>query len=431
MKQLDWSAPTTDVWKAITSLLDCMASGRTNAWLEVHENTDPELPSQIKIPNPMLNDPFNWIFVGRTPRDEKCISEKGNFFNKTQEDLTRHWVLSVGTEEALAKYKEHGEITKGLMCGTGIEFPIRIEDANRYREMFVGDGYQYGSMMCFWTPRDDIEIYIPDPDVDKVFVVCYDSSPEYVDMKQSLTRAATFLKEHAETFANRTTCNNGKLLNCAKATTNVLEESAFLLACVSSSRNWAKATTNVWEAIASLLACINSRRNAWLEVRKNTDIDIPYPITCQNPLLDDPFNWTSLYGTLRNDSKILRMHFFNETEKNLTIHWISAFGTKAAIAKYKETGEITKDLMRGTGIEFPIRIEDANRYREMFVGDGYQYGNWMYTWKPKDGISRYIPDPNVGKVFVVCHDDTYPKHVDKTKTIMRAAKFLNKYAENF
>lgn len=84
MKQLDWSAPTTDVWKAITSLLDCMASGRTNAWLEVHENTDPELPSQIKIPNPMLNDPFNWIFVGRTPRDEKCISEKGNFFNKSK-----------------------------------------------------------------------------------------------------------------------------------------------------------------------------------------------------------------------------------------------------------------------------------------------------------------------------------------------------------
>lgn len=72
-----------------------------------------------------------------------------------------------------------------------------------------------------------------------------------------------------------------------------------------------------------------------------------------------------------------------------------------------------------------------NPEKDYVVGDGYQYGNWMYTWKPKDGISRYIPDPNVGKVFVVCHDDTYPKHVDKTKTIMRVAKFLNEYAENF
>lgn len=416
MKQLDWSAPTTDVWKAITSLLGCIASGRTNAWLEVHENTDPELPFKIKIPNPMLNNPFNWAFVCRMPRDEKCISEKGSFFNKTQEDLTRHWILSVGTEEALAKYKECGEITEDLMCGTGIEFPIRIEDANRYREMFVGDGYQYGSMMCFWTPRDDIELYVPDPDVDKVYVVCYDFSPKHVDMKQSLTMAATFLKDHAETFADRTTCSNDKAL--------VRLTGAKLL-------NWTKATTNVWEAIASLFACINSGHSAWLEIRENTDTDIPYPITCKNPLLDDPFNWTSLYGTLRNNSEVLKKHFFNETEKNLTIHWISAFGTEAAIAKYKESGEITKDLMRGTGVEFPIRIEDANRYREMFVGDGYQYGNWMYTWKPKDGISRYILDPNVEKVFVVCYDGSYPECVDKKEAIMRVAKFLNEYAEDF
>lgn len=55
MKQLNWSAPTTDVWKAIASLLDCIASGRTNAWLEVHENTDTDIPYPITCKNPLLD----------------------------------------------------------------------------------------------------------------------------------------------------------------------------------------------------------------------------------------------------------------------------------------------------------------------------------------------------------------------------------------
>lgn len=199
--------------------------------------------------------------------------------------------------------------------------------------------------------------------------------------------------------------------------------------------SWSSATDNIQTALHNVIECINAGYNAWLEVRENADPDIGFPITIKNPALDNPFNWRSSYGTLRS-GKRKEESYFNDTEKDLTENWISAFGTKEAIKKYQECGEITKDLIIGGGTEHPIRIKDANEHRKRFIKDGYQYNLWEHAWVPKPGIPYYIPkvfdDKNPTeplKVFVVCHDDTPPEQVTKIEAFRRAEKFLHEYID--
>lgn len=191
---------------------------------------------------------------------------------------------------------------------------------------------------------------------------------------------------------------------------------------------WTKAMTDPNEAIAALISCLQSSgKNAWIELRDNGDQD--FPIMKVNPLLDNPFNWKMLYGTIRNEEEMAKHKYLNEMERELTYNWTSGFGNMEAIEKYKATGEITEGLLSGMGTSFPIRIKDAEEYREKITGDNYKYRFWVTYWAPEDGIKPYVVDDSVGKVFVICRSTDNLEPVDKKTAIRRAAEFLLNYAE--
>lgn len=189
--------------------------------------------------------------------------------------------------------------------------------------------------------------------------------------------------------------------------------------------SWTEATNNASKAMISLISCLDSNKNAWIEIRKNGDQDSP--IKTKNPALDNPFNWEMSYGVPRNEDEMKKHHYFNETEKDLTFNWIAGFGDENAIKEYQVNGIISKGLLNGTGICHPVRIKDANLYREKFVGDNYEYGYWTTYWKPKNNIPYWIVDETIGDVFTICYND---EPVDKADAIVKTAQFMLEYANS-
>lgn len=196
--------------------------------------------------------------------------------------------------------------------------------------------------------------------------------------------------------------------------------------------NWTTAMTNYQEALLALQACKGSFQTCWLELRKNGDQE--FPIKIVNPELDDPFAWEFSYGAYASPESLPKQKFLNETERDLTYNWIAGYGDPVAIEAYKKNRELTKGLSANTGTCFPIRIEDAQKYRDAFVGDGYVYtypekgGCMVAFWKPKKGIPAYVPDKTIGKVFVVCTDPAGDV-VSEVDSLERTAKTLMEYAQ--
>lgn len=190
--------------------------------------------------------------------------------------------------------------------------------------------------------------------------------------------------------------------------------------------NWCHAVKDPQVAMMNLIHCLNAGHNAWLELRENGDQY--YPIMIVNPVLDDPFNWTFSYGSVRNDAEITAHDFLNVTERDLTMHWVNAMGTEKAVEAYKKDGTVMEGLIMGGGISCPVKIEDANRYRRDITGDSYKYDYFANWWKPAEGVPSHIPDPNAGKVFTVCYDNS---PVDVKASCERAARYLMDYAATF
>ena len=193
--------------------------------------------------------------------------------------------------------------------------------------------------------------------------------------------------------------------------------------------NWSKTTLDPQEAMLNLTACIGAGHHAWIEIQKNGEQE--FPIQKKNPLLDNPFYWTMMVGQIRNEKDLKEMKFFNETEKDLTYNWTHCFGTKEAIQAYQERGEILEGLIQSSGICHPVRIQDANYYREKITGDGYKYGYWMTRWRPITGVPYWVTDTSIKDVFVICYDDDIPAGSDTAALLKNAAAFLLKYAEQF
>lgn len=198
--------------------------------------------------------------------------------------------------------------------------------------------------------------------------------------------------------------------------------------------DWTPAKVNYQDALISLQACRGSHAVCWLELRDNGDQT--YPIKMPNPLLEDPFAWRHSYGTITSPSNLKAHKFLNETERDLTYNWIAGYGNPEAIAKYKENRELAEGLCMGIGNVkcFPIRIEDAQKYRDTFIKDGYRYGKpgeetcFVDFWSPKDGIPFYVPDQNVGKVLVVCYSKV-GNTMSEADSIAKTAATLSEYAE--
>lgn len=138
-----------------------------------------------------------------------------------------------------------------------------------------------------------------------------------------------------------------------------------------------------------------------IKLTKGKNKDCTEPIMIPNPAALDIINWESFYGTIRSEADRNKI-FDNPIENDLHHNYTSAFGTKEAIELYRKTGEITRDLSKGIGISFPLKISDAIKHREMFVGDGYtDYDYWVYRWRLKNGLRRHIPAEIEEDVFIV------------------------------
>ncbi len=166
------------------------------------------------------------------------------------------------------------------------------------------------------------------------------------------------------------------------------------------STNWTRATTNVMEAFEGLRSAFMAGKVAWIEKRENKHLShdgkegCAFPIMTENEGLNNPFNWTMLYGSVYPDDKY--KDFKNETEKDLFNNWIVLYSTKEARKAYIEKGEVIEGLNKGVGIATPVRIEDANKTRT----DGYKYKGKTIHWKPQ-GYEYRVVDESIKEVYVV------------------------------
>lgn len=186
--------------------------------------------------------------------------------------------------------------------------------------------------------------------------------------------------------------------------------------------NWSKATTDIAECLNNFLSCIRIGHNAWIEIQTNGEQE--YPIMKENPVLDSPFSWKSMYETIRPEEG-LNHTFFNETERDLTLNWTNCFGTKEAVEAYQKENRVIKGLINDGSVAYPVRITDAKAYRKKYDGEEYPYERWVCFWQPKEGIPYQIVDDSIKDVFVVCYDN---EASDPAENIKRAGQFLLKYA---
>lgn len=118
------------------------------------------------------------------------------------------------SEKAWKRAKKNGygglfEITEGLCISAGVGTPVRIEDAQMYRDTYVKDGYLYkhpGKEACiviFWTPKDGVPCYVPDPNIEKVLVICVETDPNKVTESDCIRRTVKALEIYANTLDSK------------------------------------------------------------------------------------------------------------------------------------------------------------------------------------------------------------------------------------
>lgn len=190
---------------------------------------------------------------------------------------------------------------------------------------------------------------------------------------------------------------------------------------------WATATTDMSYALIDLMNCIYSGYNAWISIEKNGEQE--YPIKCVNPELNDPFNWTSSYGTIGH----MQNEFINDTQKDLTENWIEVISTEMAANAYKSERKLLPGLINSNTLEktvrIPVRKEDANKYRATVSKDNYTYEIWNYSWKPKEGIPYYIVDDTIDLVYVVRYSSEKFTKTEIANSLRNTASLLNHYAD--
>lgn len=138
-----------------------------------------------------------------------------------------------------------------------------------------------------------------------------------------------------------------------------------------------------------------------IEIYEGKNGECDEKLYINNPEIFNVFNYVMSYGTVRNQDDRDKV-FDNPCLNDLYHNYTSCFGTKEAIELYQKNGEITKGLINGIGRNHPVKISDAIKHREMFVGDGYtNFDHWVYSWKLKDDIPRLLEQDEKTIVTIV------------------------------
>lgn len=93
---------------------------------------------------------------------------------------------------------------------------------------------------------------------------------------------------------------------------------------------------------------------------------------CSHPILklkkvqdqDQDFrNYEFSYGTSSSINKI-KNSTSSDFEKNLSLNYVSCFGTEEAVKRYYETGKVTADNSKGMGRSHLVRVDDLIAFYE-------------------------------------------------------------------
>lgn len=132
---------------------------------------------------------------------------------------------------------------------------------------------------------------------------------------------------------------------------------------------------------------------------KNTDAQ--WPITVPNPKLDYPDNWQTSFGTTMNQANLDVYKFLNDTERELTLHWQTAWNIRYCHNCSKEYSfKVSNNPACPTCGQFNI----TPIYRRIRTNDS-DPNRWMYFWRPRDGIPYRVYDPSVEYVYVVVYGE--------------------------
>ncbi len=188
MKSTSWTEATQSPFVALAGLLSCLTAGK-NAWIESQTNGEQSYP--VTVPNPLLDNPFNWTMSYGSPGDPP---ENQQYVNETHRDLTLNWTACFGQADAIEAYANGGKLTKPAIEGMGKCFPCRKADFLALRTDLKGWTFKE-LWTTYWKPVEGIPYRVPAP-IGKVFVICFNDEP--FDQRESLLRASAFLAEAAK-----------------------------------------------------------------------------------------------------------------------------------------------------------------------------------------------------------------------------------------
>jgi hypothetical protein len=110
------------------------------------------------------------------------------FLNDTEKDLVENWSAAFGDPKRIEAYRKDRKLHKDLVKGIGTCFPIRKEDLRKLRTD-LPPGFNLWT--TYWKPKDKIPYRVPDPTIDKVYVVVTDG--EEMDSQVMLDRLKKFV----------------------------------------------------------------------------------------------------------------------------------------------------------------------------------------------------------------------------------------------
>lgn len=190
--------------------------------------------------------------------------------------------------------------------------------------------------------------------------------------------------------------------------------------------NWTRPTKNLAGAVSNAFSCLHGGHNCWIEIFDNATLSSP--IMKKNPALNDPFSWAASYGGMADRKQVATENFFNDTERDLTLHWTAGYVETPEIAeRYRKTGVLNPVELRSAGISIPIPI---TLWQKLMTPPTDMIPKIVWRWSPRKypapEIQHWVTDESIGRVFAVVHDGTKPIHAH---VIRRIAAFMDEHAE--
>jgi hypothetical protein len=123
--------------------------------------------------------------------------------------------------------------------------------------------------------------------------------------------------------------------------------------------NWSTPRTNIIAALLSLRKALKAGFRARLRRLRNEDCDFPI---LRSKADNDFRNYEFMYGHAASIKTITEDKSMSEFEKELSLNYITRYGTPEAVEHYYRTRELSPDNDKGIGVSHLVHIEDYLEY---------------------------------------------------------------------